>query len=326
MMGSRTRRQLLLAALVSPAAFAARARPSWPSRPIDYIVPYPPGGTTDILGRSIAQGVEAEVRQSVIVENKHGATGTIGGAFVARARPDGYTILGTSIGPQTIVPHLMKGLSYDPLTAYAPVVLVGTMPHVLVVAPKSEFRSVQELIAAAKRQPGRISFASGGIGTILQIQGELLRLQSGTTMLHVPYSGDVPAMQSVMADQVNFAFLPLPAVLPQLQSGKLRALAVTAATRLKELPQVPTMAQAGFKDFVVEQWQAVYAPAHTPAPVVRQLNQAINQVISQPSVATRFEQLGVTIAGGAQERLARRQAADYERWGRVIQAAHITMN
>ena len=325
-MSSCTRRNLVLAALISPAAFAARAQSSWPSRPIDYIVPYPPGGTTDILGRSIAQGVAAELRQSVIVENKPGATGTIGGAFVARARPDGYTVLGTSIGPQTIVPHLMKGLSYNPLTAYAPVVLVGTMPHVLVVAPKSDFHSVQDVIAAAKRHPGQISFASGGIGTILQIQGELLRLRTGTRMLHVPYSGDVPAMQSVMAGQVNFGFLPLPAVLPQLQSGKLRALAVTAATRLQELPDTPTMAQAGFKDFVVEQWQAVYAPAHTPAPVVRQLNQSINQVIAEPAVAARFKQLGVTIAGGAPEVLAKRQAADYERWGRVIQAAHITMS
>lgn len=324
-MNSSTRRNLIMAALVAPVAFAAKAQSNWPSRPIDYVVPYPPGGTTDILGRSIAQGMAAEFRQSVIVENKPGATGTIGGAFVARARPDGYTILGTSIGPQTIVPHLMKGLPYGPLSAYAPVVLVGTMPHVLVVAPKSAFHSVQELVAAARQKPGRVSFASGGTGTILQIQGELLCLQTGTHMLHVPYSGDVPAMQSVMAGQVNFAFLPLPAALPQVQSGKLRALAVTAAGRLNALPQVATMTQLGFRDFVVEQWQAVYAPAHTPESIVLRLNQAINQTIAQPSVVTRFEKLGVTIAGGPPEILVKRQSADYERWGRVIKAAHITM-
>ncbi len=276
-MNSSTRRHLVTAALAAPVMLAAKAQSNWPSRSIDYVAPHLPGGTTDILGRSIAQGIAAGFRQSVTVENKPSATGTIGGAFVTCARLDGYTILGTKIGPQTIVPHLLKGLSYDRLTAYAPVVLVGTMPQVLVVAPHSAFHSVQDLVVAARQKPSQVSFLSGGTGALLQIQGQLLRLQTGTQMLHVPHSNDVPAMQRAMAGQLNFAFLPLPAALPQVQSSKFWALA------------------------------------------------GVNGTIGQPSIAARLERLGVTIAGGTPQVLAKRQSADYARWGRVIKAAHITM-
>lgn len=318
----QTRRSVMIAALLSPLAWTARADAAWPARQITYVVPYPPGGTTDILGRTVGQGLHEALGVPIVVENKPGATGTIGGAFVARAAPDGYTLLGTSIGPQTIVPHLMK-LPYDAATAYEPVIMVGTVSHLFVVAANSPYNSVQDIVAAARAKPDSLSFASGGVGTILHIQGEFLRQLTATQMLHVPYKGDVPAMQDVMSGQVTFGFIPIPAALPQVQAGTLKALAVTSAHREQELPQVPTMIELGFKDFVVEQWQAIYAPAKTPADIVRRLNDAINTILKNPVVVSGLAKLGVIVAGGSPADLARQQAADYERWGRVIKAADI---
>lgn len=319
-------RRIATAAVLSLIALNAAGQANWPSKPISYVVPYPPGGTTDILGRTITQRLAPILGVPIVVENKAGATGTIGGALVARAAPDGHTLLGTSIGPQAIVPHLMPGLPYDASKAYEPIVTVGTVPHVFVVAASTPFASVQDVVAAARARPGTISFASGGNGTILQMQGESLRLQTGTEMIHVPYKGDIPAMQDVMSGQATFVFIPVAAALPQVQAGKLRALAVTSAERLRSLPQVPTMTELGYKDFVVEQWQAIYAPAGTPAPIVRRLNEEIGRILKDPAVAAGLEKLGVTIAGGTPQQLAERQAADYERWGRLIKAANIRID
>ncbi|WP_374685068.1 Bug family tripartite tricarboxylate transporter substrate binding protein [Rhizobacter sp. J219] len=311
-------------ALCAPAI--SIAQDPWPGRTLNYVVPYPPGGTTDILGRTIAQRLGEALKTTVIVDNRAGATGTIGGAFVARAAPDGQTVLGTSIGPQAIVPHLMK-LPYNPAKAYEPVSLVGTVPHLLVVnAATTPYTSVAQLIAAAKEKPGSVAFASGGNGTILQMQGELLRLQSQTTMTHVPYKGDVPALQDVIGGQVTFMFAPIAAALPHVQSGKLRALAVTSASRMPALPSVPTMTEAGFKDFVVEQWQAIYVPAKTPAAIVQRLHQEVSRILQDRSVAASFEKLGVTVVDGTPAQLAQRQAADSQRWAAVIRDAGIKLD
>jgi tripartite-type tricarboxylate transporter receptor subunit TctC len=319
----QTRRSVIAAALLSAAGLPAHAQSSsWPSRLITYVVPYPPGGTTDILGRMVAQDLAAAFGVSVIVENRPGATGTIGGGVVARAAPNGETLLGTSIGPQTIAPHLNK-LNYDPAKAYAPIVMLGTVPHILAVAAKSPYNSVQDIVTAAKQKPGSISFSSGGVGTILHMQGEFLKLQADVNMLHVPYRGDAPAMQDVISGQVTFVFIPISAALPQVQEGTLKALAVTSRQRLPNLPQTATMTELGFNDFVVEQWQAVYAPAGTPAAIVQRLNETINQMLKKPAVVTRLGEIGITVVGGTPDDLARQQAADYERWGRVIRAANI---
>jgi tripartite-type tricarboxylate transporter receptor subunit TctC len=316
---------LAAACAVFAAALPAAAQDAWPARTISYVVPYPPGGTTDILGRTIAQRLGEALKTTVVVDNKAGATGTIGGAFVARAAPDGQTLLATSIGPQSIVPHLMK-LAYDPAKAYEPVALIGTVPHLLVVGGASPFTTVVQLVAAAKDKPGSISFASGGNGTILQMQGELLRLQTKTTMIHVPYKGDTPALQDVIGGQASFVFIPVAAGLPHVQSGKLRALAVTSASRLPGLPHVPTMGEAGFKDFVVEQWQALYVPARTPAPVVQRLHQEVSRILQDKDVVAGFEKLGITVVNGSPEQLAQRQAADSQRWGAVIREAGIKLD
>nr|WP_233247343.1 MULTISPECIES: tripartite tricarboxylate transporter substrate binding protein [unclassified Acidovorax] len=302
----------------------ALAQGDWPAgRVITWVVPYPPGGSTDVLGRNVAQRVGAALSTNVIVDNKAGATGTIGAAFVAKAAPDGYTLLGTSIGPQAIAPHLMAKLPYDHITAFEPVVTIGTIPHILVVGANQPFKTVADLLAAAKEQPGKLAFASGGNGTILQMQGELLQQQTGARFIHVPYKGDTPALQDTLAEQVQFMFAPAAAALPHVQAGKLRALAVTSGQRLKALPAVPTMGEVGMKDFVVEQWQAVFAPAKTPAAVVQRLNQEINKSLKDPAVLALADKLGVTLVGGTPQQLADLQKADSAKWAKVIKDGNI---
>ena len=322
-----TRRRMSAASLVLLATCSvldAVAQAEWPTaRPIAWVVPYPPGGSTDILGRHVAQRLSASLATSVVVDNKAGATGTIGGGFVAKAAADGFTVLGTSIGPQAIAPHLMAKMSYDPLKDLEPVVLIGTIPHVLVVGIAQPMKSLQDLLQAAKASPGQIAFASGGNGTILQMQAELLSQRTGVQFLHVPYKGDTPALQDTLAGQTHFMFAPVAAAMPHVKAGKLRALAVTSAARLKSLPDVPTMAEVGHKDFVVEQWQAVYAPARTPSAITQRLNSEINKALLEPSIIELADKLGVTLVGGTPQRLAEVQQRDSATWLRVIRAGNI---
>jgi tripartite-type tricarboxylate transporter receptor subunit TctC len=275
------------------------------------------------MARAIAQRVGASLGTTVIIDNKPGATGTIGGAFVAKAPADGNTALMTTIGAQAIAPHLMGKLPYDPLHDLEPVALVGTIPNLLVVAPSQPFKTVADLLAAGKARAGEIAFASGGNGTILQMQAELLAMRSGVRFLHIPYKGDTPALQDTLSGQVQFMFAPMAAALPHVKAGKLRALAVTAGARLKALPEVPTMAQAGQKDFVVEQWQAIYLPARTPAAIVQRLNNEINKALREPAIVDLADKLGVTLVGGDPQRLRDTQNADSDTWARVIRTANI---
>jgi len=323
------RHVLALAAAASLTAMAplARAQGQWPTgKVITWVVPYPPGGSTDVLGRSVAQRISAALGTNVIVDNRAGATGTIGAAYVAKSAPDGYTLLGTSIGPQAIAPHLMGKLPYDPIAGFEPVVTIGTIPHILVVGAKQPFKTVAELVAAAKTQPGKLAYASGGSGTILQMQGELLSQQTGARFIHVPYKGDTPALQDTLGEQVQFMFAPVAAALQHVQSGKLRALAVTSATRLKALPDVPTMGESGMTNFVVEQWQAVFAPAGTPADVVGRLNAEINKALKSDDIVALANRLGVTLVGGTPRQLGDMQKADSAKWAKVIRDGNIKLD
>lgn len=309
--------------LLSGVAFA---QDNWPAgRPINWVVPYPPGGSTDVLARAVAQRVSVTLGTPVIVDNKPGATGTIGGNYVAKAAPDGFTVLHTTIGAQTISPHLMH-LPYDPLRDLQPVANLATVPDLLVVAASQPFKTVADLVAAAKARPGTVSFASGGNGTILHIQGELLGQQAGARFTHVPYKGDTPALTDTLTGVTNFMFAPAAAALPYVQSGKLRALAATSAQRLKELPAVPTMTEAGYRNFVVEQWQAVYLPAKTPAAIVQRLNAEIDKALRDPSVTGLAQKLGLTLVGGTPQQLAQVQQADSAKWAKVIRDGHIHLD
>lgn len=312
-----------LAVLSAVLSLSAQAQ-DWPgTRPHTWVVPYPPAGSTDVMARTIAQRVGAALGTPVIVDNKPGATGTIGGAFVAKASPDGTTALVTTIGAQAIAPHLMGKLPYEPLRDLAPVALIGTIPNVMVAAPSQPFKTVAELLTTAKSRKGEIAYASGGNGTISQMQAELLAMRSDVKLLHVPYKGDTPALQDTLGAQVQFMFTPVAAALPHIQAGKLRALAVTSAARLKSLPDVPTMAQAGQKDFVVEQWLAIYLPARTPAATVQRLNAEINKALHESAVTELADKLGVTLVGGTPQHLADVQNADSATWARVIRTANI---
>jgi len=323
-LNSPARRRLLAGACALLAAGGAWAQGDWPKgRVINWVVPYPPGGSVDVLGRALALKLGGSLGTNVIVDNRAGATGTIGAAYVAKAAPDGYTLLNTSIGPQAIAPHLMGKLPYDPIAGFAPVAIVGTIPHILVVGAHQPFKSVAELVAAAKAQPGKLAFASGGSGTVLQMQGEMLKQQTGTQFIHVPYKGDTPALQDTLGEQVAFMFAPVAAALPHVQSGRLRALAVTSAARLKALPEVPTMGEAGLKDFVVEQWHGVFAPAGTPAPIVAHLNHDINAALKTPDLLALADKLGVTLVGGTPQQLGDLQKADSARWAEVIRKGGI---
>lgn len=322
-----TRRHGLAALALFFALPAVQAQTDWPgTRPTSWVIPYPAGGSTDVLGRALVQRISASLGTSVVVENKAGATGTIGGAFVTKSAADGHTILHTTIGAQAIAPHLMPTLPYDPLKDLEPVVLVGTIPHVLVVSQAQPFKSVADLLAAAKGKNGEIAFASGGNGTILQMQAELLAQRNGLRFTHVPYRGDAPALQDTLGQQVQFMFAPVTAALPHIKSGKLRALAATSAARLKVLPDVPTMAEAGQKDFVVEQWQGVYLPARTPSSVVQRLNAEINKGLKDNAITELTDKLGITLVGGTPKVLADVQANDSATWSRVIRTANIKID
>ena len=321
-------RQLLIALcipLLACVTASVSAQSDWPNRVITYVVSYPAGGTTDILARLIAQKLGQALHTTVVVENRPGATGAIGSSFVARAPADGYTLLGASTASHAINPALNPKLSYDAIKSFEPVVMIGTIPSVLIVGPNSPYRNVQALLAAAKAKPGAVTFASGGSGTILQMSGELLKEERKVDMTHVPYKGDVPAIQDVMAGHVDFMFAPTAPILPHVQGGKLRALGVATKARVASLPAVPTMAEAGVPDFEAEQWQAVFAPAGTPAIIVQRLNTEINRILEDPEVVAHLDKLGVKVVGGTPQQLSAFQKADIAKWARVGKAAGVTL-
>lgn len=302
------------------------AQDSWPNKPITYVVPYPAGGTTDILARLIAGKLADALKVPVVIFNKPGATGTIGSNFVAKAAPDGYTMLGTSTGPHAIYPALSTRPVYDAVKDFEPLVLVGTIPSVLIVSAASPYHSLKDIIDAARLKPGQVKFASGGTGTILQMSGELLKQSTSTDMTHVPYKGDVPAIQDVMAGHVDFMFVPITPVLQHIESGKLRALGMATPKRLSELPNIPTMIELGQPDFIAEQFQAIFLPAKTSPAIVKRLNHEINHILDQPEVKKQISQLGVTQIGGLSADLATYQQGDISRWVKVGHSAHITLD
>jgi tripartite-type tricarboxylate transporter receptor subunit TctC len=314
----------LLAAACAVAAGAAFAQDKWPQKPITYIVPFPPGGTTDILARTIALKLGPALGTTIVVENKPGAGGNIGSDFVAKAKPDGYTILGGTISSHAINPSIYKTMPYDAAKSFQPITLIGTNANVLVVGAASPFKTVQDVIAAAKAKPGSISFASAGNGTSQHLSGELFKSLAGIQMEHVPYKGSGPAIQDVIAGHVPLMFDTTVVAAPHIQSGKVRALAVTSPKRVKSLPDVPTMAEAGVKGYEIVSWQGIFAPAATSKDVVQRLNGELVKILKLPDVRERFEALGMEPVGNSPDEFAAFQKAEIAKWAKVVKEAKIT--
>ncbi|WP_127803360.1 tripartite tricarboxylate transporter substrate binding protein [Hydrogenophaga sp. NH-16] len=304
---------LLVAAATSLPAFA------WPDKPVTLVVPFPPGGSTDLIARQLSgkMGEKLGGNASVIVENKAGATGTIGATFVARAPADGHTFLVASLGPFVIAPHLIK-VQYDALKDLDPVTVVVQAPNVLVVPAASAHKSLADVIAYEKANPGKMTFASSGNGSSDHLTAELFWQQTGTSGVHVPYKGGGPVMSDLLGNQVDSSFMNINTAMPQIKAGKLRALAITSARRSPLLPDVPTLEESGVKDANVQSWQAVAAPKGLPADVKKRVHEAVVASINDPAIKPKLLELGFEIVLNTPEQFAAFQASEFSRWQKLI--------
>lgn len=317
---------LLVAALVLPGAAMAQPEANWPSRPIKWVVPFPPGGAMDVIARTLGDKAARELGQPFVIENRPGAGGNIGADYVAKQSADGYTIMITSIGMATNK-VLYSKLSYDPVKDFAPVSLLAVVPNVLVVnAALSPDKSVQDVLAHARRNPGKLTYASAGNGTSIHLASEVFASMAGTNLLHVPYKGSGPAMTDMLGGQVDLMFDSITSARPHIQSGKLRALGVTTARRSAALPDVPTIAEVGVPGYEVSPWFAVFAPAGTPAGVVARLNQALNGAMKQPDTLKKLESVGAEPIGSTPQELAAHLNKELNRWGKLIKERSIQLD
>jgi len=313
-------KKVLFALALGAAASGALA---WPNKPVTLLVPFPPGGSTDLIARQLSSKLGEKIGGTVIVDNKAGATGTIGAAQVARSPADGHTLLVTSLGPLVIAPHLIK-VSYDALKDLDPITVVVQAPNVLVVPAASPHKSLADVIAYSKANPDKMTFASSGNGSSDHLTAELFWQQSGTTGVHVPYKGGGPVMTDLLGNQVNSSFMNINTAMPQIKSGKLRALAITSAARSPLLPNVPTLQESGIKDANVYSWQAVTAPRGLPADVKAKLHAGIVSVFNDPQIQPKLLDLGFEMVRNTPEQCAAFQAGEYARWQKLITARKIS--
>ncbi len=314
----------ILIALGCALSLTAQASGNFPEKPINVIVPFPAGGSTDMVARAVALSMGEQLGKPFVVENRPGATGTIGAGAVKRAPADGYTLLVASLGPFVVTPHLIKNVPYDATKDFDYITIPVLAPNVLVASTSQKARTVAEVIAALKAQPGKLSFASSGNGSSDHLSAELFWQQTGTEAMHVPYKGGAPAITDLLGGQVDFSFQNVNAVLPHLRSGKLRAIAVTGTQRSPVLPDVPTLAEAGVKGAEVYSWQGMAAPKGLPADVKAKLAKAAIAAVQQPELRKRFMEQGLEIVGNTPEEFTRFQAQENERWKQLIQTRKIT--
>jgi tripartite-type tricarboxylate transporter receptor subunit TctC len=313
----------LLAGLALSLGLALPAL-AWPDKTVTLVVPFPPGGSTDTLARTLTPRLKEQLGQSFVVDNKPGATGSIGAGAVKRAAPDGYTLLVTSLGPLAIAPHLLKNVPYDPNKDFDLLTVAVQAPNVLVVPANSPLHSVADLITQLKAQPGKLTFASSGNGSSDHLTAELFWQQSGTSGIHVPYKGGAPAISDLLGAQVDASFQNINAVIQHIRGGKLRALAITSAARSALLPDVPTLTEAGVKGVDVYSWQAVAAPRGLPADVRAKLHAALVAALQDPAVRQQFVTVGFEVVANTPEQFAAFQQREYDRWKQLIQARNIT--
>lgn len=306
------------------AAFSSGAY-AWPDKAVTLVVPFPPGGSTDQVARAVSPIMMNALKQSVLIDNRPGATGTIGASAVSRAAPDGYTFLVTSLGPLVIVPHLMKSMPYDAMKDFDMVTVAVQSPNVLVVAANSPHQSVADVIAYQKANPGKMTFASAGNGSSDHLTAELFWQQTGTKGLHIPYKGGAPAHTDLMGNQVDASFQNINSVMQYIKGGKMRALAVTSPKRSPVLPDVPTLAEVGVNNVEVASWQAVVAPKGLPPEILKQANAAFVDALNNPKVRDQFTSIGFEIVANSPEAFKAFQAKEYARWQGVIEAGKISI-
>jgi tripartite-type tricarboxylate transporter receptor subunit TctC len=325
--GRRRFNQTLLAtaaAGLSPGWAVAQDASAYPNKLIRMVVPFTPGGSTDILARTIGQLLTQTWGQSVVIDNVPGAGGSIGADKVAKAPADGYTLMMGHIGTLAVTPSLYARLPYDPIKSFQAVAWVARVPNVLVVHPSVPVKTLKELVAYAKANPGKVNYGSGGNGSAAHIATEYFKLQTGTQLQHVPYRGTAPAVNDLVAGQIQLMFTGVPAVIAQVKAGQLRALAVSSPKRVKAVPDLPTVAEAlGIKDFEADQWYGVVAPAGTPAPVVAKLNKQINDLLSAPEIAAKLGSEGAEPTPNPPEVFAKLIETEITRWRTVIQAGGV---
>lgn len=312
----------LVVCLIGVLNVSIAAAQTYPDKPVRVIVPAPAGGALDIVARHVTQKLTESFGTQFIVDNRGGASGAIGAESVARAAPDGYTLLFTSASAVSINPHF-AAKPIDPLRAYTPVVLVGFSPMVLVVHPSVPAKSVKELVAIAKARPDALAYASNGTGSLSHVTAALFMQRAGIKMLHVPYKGAAPAVIDTVAGNVSALFAGYPSVAAQERAGRLKALAVTSAKRVEIAPHLPTVAESGLPGFESTQWWGVYGPAGLPAEIVDRLNAALNKVLRMPDIKKSLAQDSAEPAGGTPAQLAAYHKADHEKWGKVIRSAGI---
>ena len=297
----------------------------FPDRAITMVVPFAAGGSTDVVARIVAQKMSEDLGQQVIVQNVAGAGGNLGAGNVARADPDGYTILMGTVATHALNPLVLKSTPYDPEKDFAPISLLVVVPNVLVVNPELPVKTVPELIALLKAEPDKYSYASSGNGTPLHLSGELFKSMAGVSMQHIPYKGAGPALNDVIGNQVPIMFDNLPSSSSHIKASTLRALAVTTAERAPSFPDVPTVAESGIPGYETYTWNALFAPAKTPNEVVMRLNAAAKKALADPAVAERMKEFSATIVGSTPEELAAHVKAELAKWGPVVKGANIQM-
>lgn len=317
--------RIIIAALAAFTVIAPAVAQNYPNRPVRFIVPFAPGGNTDVQGRLIAQKLTEAWNQQVVVDNRAGAGGTVGVEMLAKAPADGYTIALASFGNILVGPSLFPKLGYDPLKDLAPVVLVSQPPGLLVVNPGLPVKNVTELIAYAKANPGKLNYGSAGNGTWNHLFAEHFKALTGIQMTHIPYKGANPAVTDVIGGQIQVSFAPFPAAVPQIKSGRLRVLGVTSAQRSPVLPEVPTVAESGLPGYSAATWFAVLAPAQTPQPLITRLNKDINAALLRPEVKAAFAADGTEPAGGTPEQLRESMRTGIKQWGELVRKLDVKL-